>query len=585
MTQRDPDHQRGTNARVLAYLLQPENGAYVQTSLESGERRTARQFLKLVVDQNPEIRVILDVGAQVLELGNREFAAAWLKVKSNAQAAIYFNEDDELTVLTRKGTTQLLLESSFAHRLDECVVYLDDAHTRGTDMRFPDGFRAAVTLGPKVTKDRLTQGTEIQFHTKWTLIPFEGCMRMRKLGNKHSVMFFAPLDVDRSIRTIASKSEFDTILTMDILQWVINETCTEIESRVSLWAQQGMDHSLRYESWSNFCERGINELAGAWCQPDAKTLEELYSPAKSHDLDTISMPNIRQRCLELGVLSLLDPNLDEEQEREVVQEVERERQVERPPKANAALHQIHPDICGFIIGAFITPPPPAFHDAFTAPSMVRLIHSNDTFAWKQNLFVTSDFCRIVQGGSQTGELLRPVNWVLSRTSSSGPIFVILSPFEANELLPQIRSSKYVHLHIYTPRTHKALQHCDDLLLYNVPTVPPNWTAPALLVDHLNLFAGQVYLRDYETYIRVCRFLCVYAQDLEDAGDFEVQRDGFIEPAHRPLKAQRGRQSFQRSPLPFLRHHIGLRRMGMRFSLTHMGKILDGRLLREEDFRL
>jgi len=143
---------------VLAYLLQPENGAYMKTSLMNGERRTARELLELVVDQKPEIRAILDVGAQVLELRNSEFAAAWLEVKSDALAAIYFNEDDELVVITREGTTQLLLESSFAHRLDECVVYLDDAHTRGTDIRFPDGFRAAVTLGPKVTKDRLTQG-------------------------------------------------------------------------------------------------------------------------------------------------------------------------------------------------------------------------------------------------------------------------------------------------------------------------------------------------------------------------------------------------------------------------------------------
>ena len=162
ITQRDPDHQRGTNARVLSYLLQPENDAYMETSLMNGERRTAREFLELVVDQKPEIRAILDVGAQVLELRNSEFAAAWLEVKPDALAAIYFNEDDELTVITREGTTQLLLESPFARRLDECVVYLDDAHTRGTDVRFPDGFRAAVTLGPKVTKDRLTQGTTIR---------------------------------------------------------------------------------------------------------------------------------------------------------------------------------------------------------------------------------------------------------------------------------------------------------------------------------------------------------------------------------------------------------------------------------------
>ena len=578
ITQRDPDHQRGTNARVLAYLLQPENGAYTKTSLDNGERRTAHEFLKLVVDQKPEIRVVLDVGAQVLELRNSEFAAAWLELKPDALAAIYFDEDDELTVLTRSGTTQLLLESSFAHRLDECVVYLDDAHTRGTDMRFPDGFRAAVSLGPKVTKDRLTQGSYIQFHMMWVLMYVTGCMRMRKLGNGHSVMFFAPLDVDRNIRTTVTKSESDTIHTMDILQWAMAETCAEIEGRASLWAQQGMDHALRYGSWTNFCECGINELAGAWRQPDAKTLEELYSPAKRRDLSTITIPNIRQRCLELGVLSLPDQNLEEEQEREVVHEVERERHVERPSKATPASHAISWGISEFIQGKFVILPP-SFR--VLTPSMVCNIDPEDVPMWRQSLFATPDFCTVVDGG-EADKYLRPVNWVLSRASTTGPTFILLSPFEVNEFLPEIRTSKSVRIHIYTPRTHKALRPCDDLLLYNIPPVPPNWTAPTLLVDQLNLFAGQLYLRDYNTYIRVCRFLCVYANDLDDAGYFKVQNDGFIEPAHRPLKA-RTDFSFQKSPLPFLRYLIGLRRMGMQFSLTHMGKILDGRPLRKEDF--
>ncbi|KAL4077918.1 hypothetical protein J3A83DRAFT_4369323 [Scleroderma citrinum] len=566
ITQRDPDHQRGTNARVLAYLLQPENDAYMNTSLTNGERRTAREFLELVVDQKPEIRAILDVGAQVLELRNSEFAAAWLEVKLDAMAAIYFNEDDELTVLTRNGTTQLLLESSFAHRLDECVVYLDDAHTRGTDIRFPTGFRAAVTLGPKVTKDRLTQG----------------CMRMRKLGGGHSVMFFAPLDVDRSIRTIVSKSESDPIQTMDILEWTMVATCAEIESRVSLWAQQSVDHTLRYGSWSKFnsCELSLNELTRAWRQPDAKNLEELYAPARSRDLGAISISNIRQRCEDLGVLSLLDPNLDEEQEREVVHEIECERQVERPLKATSALHQVSQQIREFVQGAFVTPPSPTFRPAFS-PAVIGSIHPGYMLGWSQSLFVTADFCTVARDG-QAGEYLRPVNWILSKGSPSGPIFLIISPFEVNELLPKIRTSKSVRLHIYTPRTHKALRPCDDLLLYNIPAVPCNWTAPTPLVDQLNLFAGQLYLRDYMTYIRVCRYLCVYAKDLDQEGYFEVQSDGFIEPVHRPLRAQRI-GGFLRSPLPLLRHLIGLRRMGMRFAQTHMGKILDGRLLREEDF--
>ena len=134
---------------------------------ESGERRTTREFLEILVAQGPEIRVLLDVGAQMLDLQNDKLAETWLDIDSDASAAIYFNEDDELTVRTRDGSTQLLISSPFAQQLDQCVVYLDDAHTRGTDIKFPSGFRAAVTLGPKVTKDRLAQGMyryAISFH-------------------------------------------------------------------------------------------------------------------------------------------------------------------------------------------------------------------------------------------------------------------------------------------------------------------------------------------------------------------------------------------------------------------------------------
>jgi hypothetical protein len=127
------------------------------TTGEDGERRTAREFLKLLISQKPDIRVLLDVGAQMLELSNGALATAWLELKPDAQAAIYFDKE-ELTVCTRDGTPQPLLSSPFAQQPGKCVVYLDDAHTRGTNIKFPLGFRAAVTLGPKVTKDRLAQG-------------------------------------------------------------------------------------------------------------------------------------------------------------------------------------------------------------------------------------------------------------------------------------------------------------------------------------------------------------------------------------------------------------------------------------------
>jgi len=47
-----------------------------------------------------------------------------------------------------------------------CISWSGPHQTRGIDLNLPDGFRAAVTLGPGITKDTLVQA----------------CMRMRKLG-------------------------------------------------------------------------------------------------------------------------------------------------------------------------------------------------------------------------------------------------------------------------------------------------------------------------------------------------------------------------------------------------------------------
>lgn len=38
------------------------------------------------------------------------------------------------------------------------VLPRDEAHTQGTDLKMPSNYRAIVTLGPDLTKDRLAQG-------------------------------------------------------------------------------------------------------------------------------------------------------------------------------------------------------------------------------------------------------------------------------------------------------------------------------------------------------------------------------------------------------------------------------------------
>ena len=158
ITQEDPLSQLSTNALVLRYLLRPENNHYECTGGPDGERETAKAFLERLVRQDPEIRVLLDVGAQMLELQNKDLVRHWLDLKPDISAAIFFDDLDHLLVLTQDGTVEPFTSSPFNRQLDKCIVYLDDAHTRGTDLKLPRETRAAVTLGPKVTKDRLLQG-------------------------------------------------------------------------------------------------------------------------------------------------------------------------------------------------------------------------------------------------------------------------------------------------------------------------------------------------------------------------------------------------------------------------------------------
>jgi hypothetical protein len=161
IVQHDRDAQLNTNARVLSYLLRPEN-TYVAIEETYHEPLNFRKLLTILTEEEKKVpvRVLLDVGAQVLELSNDQVAETWLRdaPSQDVEAAVFFDDKDVLMVITRDGIREPLMISAFAQKLDKCVVYLDETHTRGTDLKLPVGTRAAVTLGPGLTKDRLVQG-------------------------------------------------------------------------------------------------------------------------------------------------------------------------------------------------------------------------------------------------------------------------------------------------------------------------------------------------------------------------------------------------------------------------------------------
>lgn len=126
----DLEAQKHTNALVLEYLLKPENTVQLMAPTTRGSS-DAQHLLETVGKLKPPVQVILDVGAQILELNNQQVAIAWLKATDlSKEAAIFVDDSDELCVVDRSGRVDLLQTSSFASRLDTCLVFLDESHTR-----------------------------------------------------------------------------------------------------------------------------------------------------------------------------------------------------------------------------------------------------------------------------------------------------------------------------------------------------------------------------------------------------------------------------------------------------------------------
>lgn len=162
--QLDLPEQNHTNALVLEYLLQPENSVVCIPNQEEAPKSDAQLLLDLVSTLDPPAQVVLDVGAQILELSNLEVAGRWLEMlpkEGPIQAVVFINDSDEICVLDRNGRVELLQISHFARQMEACFVFLDEAHTRGIDLKLPLNYRAAVTLGPGITKDKLVQGKTI----------------------------------------------------------------------------------------------------------------------------------------------------------------------------------------------------------------------------------------------------------------------------------------------------------------------------------------------------------------------------------------------------------------------------------------
>ncbi|PGH03629.1 hypothetical protein AJ79_07321 [Helicocarpus griseus UAMH5409] len=391
--------QLHTNAKQLLCVLGSENTFSPGYSSDS-EEFNSETLLQKVTSSTTPIQVILDVGAQVLELQNEQLAKLWLSKTSTplVEAVIFFDDNDELTVLTRDGNKEALYFSPYALSMEKCLVYLDEAHTRGTDLVLPTNYRAAVTLGPNVTKDRLVQA----------------CMRMRKLGKGQSLVFYAPADIQRKIRQCNDKTQSDAIQVSDVLRWAISETWGTPENALHPLSSDSLEFPL--EIAKSIVEKeaqSIEERYGFYkaCRDEQVILRGVKDKTLTERMEEINA--IRAKCKYFNTNSFDTSQLQEEQERELQTELEREQQVEQPLELKPAEHVVHSDAETFFSCGLLNQSSPAFVPAFDVFKRTSLAGELQEIPWTRDLLVTRDFIQTVadDAGPLLDLFMRPVNWI------------------------------------------------------------------------------------------------------------------------------------------------------------------------------
>ena len=119
-----------TNAEVLTYLLQQRNRNYVVAADAYGIRFSESTLLRTLRGMN--IKILIDAGAQILELSNFDLVSLWLEIATEAPAAIYFDLESKPWVLYRGGRRVPLLASPYS--ILPTVLFISTKHMLGVQI-------------------------------------------------------------------------------------------------------------------------------------------------------------------------------------------------------------------------------------------------------------------------------------------------------------------------------------------------------------------------------------------------------------------------------------------------------------------
>ncbi|KAI1495818.1 hypothetical protein F5X99DRAFT_422623 [Biscogniauxia marginata] len=571
--QNDLPSLQQTSAEVLSYILQPQNCQYKVITDENGRRLTEKGFLKQLCAEN--IRVLIDAGAYILEMDNKSLATEWLSVDHKAKAAIYFGKDNRAWV-TFRGTAKEdtpLLATPYADDLSDCLVYIDEAHTRGVDLKLPVYARGGLTLALKQTKDYTVQAA----------------MRLRQLRTTQSVIFFAPLEVNQSIKDLCCPDENQKIDSSHVISWLLEQSCRTNEDLQGLYVAQGIDFCRRTDAvWCNpdfiASTAQRKKLLSVLRQPERQTLNQLYGGDSGRpvgSMDQMATPKLQvfgEKLTRLGDSSCVSRAgaLEVvEQEREVQVEFEQVRQVQKRPLYEAlSFPGLHASISHFVRTGLLdatlsTPGNCGFEHAFSCMARTTVGNNFSVRETASKLFVSKEFGRTIKWRDEktvAENFLRGVEWILWSPSTQTALVVI--PEEVELLIPTLRlavDKPAVHLIAYAAPVTKAMLAFNNFDYYSLPQLPTNHAFPEWFRVELGILAGRLYI-DFAEWDSIASFL----RPAPTATDVSPERNTKPETS----------TCFSRDASAFVMEWLTLRRRNQDILHTPMGYLCTGRTLEE-----
>jgi hypothetical protein len=289
-----------------------------------------------------------------------------------------------------------------------------------------------------------------------------------------------------------------------------------------------------------------------------------------------------------GKKQRLSQLLDEEQQRELEQELEEERQLARPPPVTPCKPILHEEIkrlCdnhgGIMdLARFLD----VFRPLFYAFTDTTFFNDCQPDSWQKNLWVSTEFQRVIlTKGESLNPFLRPPRWIVLYRNQQ---IIFVSAFEANWLIGCLQSKKTptTTLRLLLPRI-KRIQS----IFVNTPTltIPPSIqslnSATAFMIPfdwlvQLFVFNGTLYFEnvDEQTAYCQCLSLCPKPRTVKEEEAFEkgwIAVDGYVSSPEHRRHLQINQVRFNSNPLTFVKQLIENRNNVHASITSHIGSII------------